>query len=357
MAFLTGVLLIDAPASALNNAGQDSGARAENKLIVKSIQTPYGVFPYVSAQAYRYWLRTYLEQEKTDGWRAAPVFRTQKIAYTDADPLEYWDDDLFGYMRAPSKKSGGDTGAEGASPLEENREITRISPLRVSTFVGVFSGGLTEDFGTMARHEGDPVPFEHEFYTNHLLGMLSLDLTAAGTFYDGERVGYKNLDKFRREKADKMGLEKTTVRGFTAYRLPLAERKKRVAALIKAMGKLHGGAKQALHYTNVLPSVCFLTVLNNGNNPFFRVIGRNQRNRTEFRPDAMTEVMDVFADDLLAPVLVGWEKGFLDEERQRFEEWLQASPHRERIKLDHPARQFERLAEMVLSSESDGWFS
>jgi CRISPR-associated protein Cst2 len=55
----------------------------------------------------------------------------------------------------------------------------------------------------MTRQEGDPIPCEHEFYRAHLLGLLSLDLSAAGTFFDGERVGFKNLDSNRRDAAKK----------------------------------------------------------------------------------------------------------------------------------------------------------
>jgi CRISPR-associated protein Cst2 len=54
MAYITGMLLIDAPASALNNAGQERGAKTDNIVVVKKIRTPSGVYPYVSAQAVRY---------------------------------------------------------------------------------------------------------------------------------------------------------------------------------------------------------------------------------------------------------------------------------------------------------------
>ncbi len=79
MAFVTGLLLIDAPASALNNMGQIPGA-VENAVGVKVINTREGAYPYVSAQAFRYWLRTTLENGPW-GWRAAPVYREEKVAY------------------------------------------------------------------------------------------------------------------------------------------------------------------------------------------------------------------------------------------------------------------------------------
>ncbi len=61
MAFVTGLILIDAPASALNNLGSIPGARTDNTVGVKSIRAKDGSYPYVSAQAFRYWWRTTLE--------------------------------------------------------------------------------------------------------------------------------------------------------------------------------------------------------------------------------------------------------------------------------------------------------
>ncbi len=105
MAFITGLMLLDCPASALNNAGPLEGARVENAIAVKFIKTRQGTFPYVSAQAFRYWLRATIENSSGIEWKSAPIFREAKIAYTDANPIRYWDDDLFGYMRAASKRT------------------------------------------------------------------------------------------------------------------------------------------------------------------------------------------------------------------------------------------------------------
>jgi CRISPR-associated protein Cst2 len=87
MSHLNGIMIIDAPASALNNAGEDSEARTDNAVAVKFIRTPEGRYPYVSSQAIRFWLRTQLAQSK--GWTASPVFRETKVAYTDAEPTKY----------------------------------------------------------------------------------------------------------------------------------------------------------------------------------------------------------------------------------------------------------------------------
>jgi CRISPR-associated protein Cst2 len=346
MAYITGLLLIDAPASALNNAGQERGARTDNVVVVKKIRTPVGVYPYVSAQALRYWIRTTLERSGGK-WVAAPVFREGKIAYPDADPIKNWDDDLFGYMRAPSKRAEAEKDVN-ATPLEKDREITRVSPFRVSTMVSVAPSPIVEDFGTMTRQDGNPVPYEHEFYRAHLAGLFSLDLTCAGTFFDTERVGFKNLDSYRREAAKKF--QQVKVRGQKAFRLPIAQRKERVATLIRALASLDGGAKLALHYTDVAPSIIFAAVTKSGNHPFARVLAASKKHETELHQEAFGETLNVFKSDFLSKIHVGWAKGFLDDERAKLPK------HASLLPAIHPCEAIEALAMELEDKKNEIWY-
>src|SRR5262245_15254249 len=182
MSHVTGLIVLDAPASALNNAGRDEEARTENAVAVKFIRTPEGRYPYVSAQSVRYWLRTALA--RVDGWTASPVFREAKVAYADAEPTGYAEDDLFGYMRAASKSTDEKRAAKrreieaASTPVDADvGEVTRISPFRVGTLVAVSPVRIVQDWGVMARAEGDPVPHEHQFYRAHLKAPIGIDLT------------------------------------------------------------------------------------------------------------------------------------------------------------------------------------
>ena len=354
MPFLTGSVILDAPASALNNKGSEPGAKTDNTIAVKQIDTAQGKYVYVSAQAVRYWIRTTLEGNESN-WKAAPVRREGKIAYTDSNPIEYWDDDLFGYMRAPSKRSDASKDAQ-ASPIEKDREITRVSPFRVSTFTSVSPVSIVDDFGTMTRQQGNPVPYEHQFYKAHLLGLLSLDLSASGTFFDGERVGYKNLDSHRREAAKTAGCEEVKIRKQTAFRLPFSQRVERISTLIRSLSYLSGGAKQALHYTDLTPAIVFMAVTQYGNNPFYRVIG-SEENETRFHVKAFKEVMDVYKDQLLSPVYVGWAQGFLDSEREALESAIDQLELKDKVLIGHPAKQIEALAEEIRKSDNASWFA
>jgi CRISPR-associated protein Cst2 len=352
MAFVTGTMLVDAPASALNNLGKIEGSMTDNASGVKFIKTKEGAYPYVSAQAFRYWLRQTLEQGAWE-WQAAPIYREQKIAYTDANPIRYWDDDLFGYMRAPSKKDS----AVKAREADENRvnetpttdTITRVSPFRVSTFVSVAPVSLVNDFGVMSRHEGDPVPHEHQFYRATLQGLFSLDLHAAGTFTYKEKTGYLNLDQIRIEEARKAGLEDLTAK--KAFRLSREQRLQRISALIKALSYLDGGAKQALHYTDVSPDLVFAAVTKGGNNIFGHIINADTKGLPVINTDALKETLEVYKDDIISDIYVGWVKGYLEGERARFEKAMNEDEQlinwNKRINVKHPREALADLAEAL----------
>lgn len=338
MSFITGLILIDAPASALNNSGEKiPNARTENTVAVKFIRAQdYKTYPYVSAQAFRYWLRQTLVNAKDIDWNESPIQREDKIAYTAADPITYHDDDLMGYMRAP--KGGGKKrkSEEASADAEDKATVTRVSPLRVSTFVSISPVDITDDFGTMTRQDDDPVPYEHQFYRATLVGAISLNLGLAGKFFYRRRTGFVNLDDMRRQQAEKAGLEHLP--NETAYRLPQEERIRRVTSLLKGIGRLDGGAKQTLHYTDVAPAVSISAVIRGGNNPF-QYVFTHRNGVPVFNANVFTEVLnDLDAQKtLLSPVFIGWKPGYLPDE-------LAKVPVHEDIRVSTPQTAFDNLA-------------
>jgi len=355
MSFVTGLLLIDAPASALNNLGSIQGARTDNTVGVKVIKAKDGMYPYVSAQAFRYWLRTTLENSELN-WQPAPIYREEKVAYTDANPIIWWDDDLFGYMRAPSKrtsaaeKRAADESRANETPTTDT--VTRVSPFRVSTLVSIAPVMLTEDFGTMSRHDGDPVPHEHQFYRTTLRGLFSLDLGACGTFSYRRKTGFRNLDDGRVALAVQQGLEH--LEESKAYQLPTEQRVKRISTLFEGLAMLEGGAKQSLHYTDVAPALTIMAVTKGGNHIFGHVIGATGRGLPEFKIDAFAEALRVFKDEILSDIYVGWVKGYLDDERTKLEKFI-TDTNATNIRISHPRDAFKAVAAALQESENAGW--
>ncbi|MCL4252348.1 MAG: type I-B CRISPR-associated protein Cas7/Cst2/DevR [Anaerolineae bacterium] len=338
MSFVTGLILIDAPASALNNSGEKiQGSRTENTVAVKFIRTQDGkTYPYVSAQAFRYWLRQTLLDSKDISWNESPIEREEKIAYTAANPITYYDDDLMGYMRAPKGGGKKNKDKDASADAEDKATVTRVAPLRVSTFVSISPVYITDDFGTMTRQEADPVPYEHQFYRTTLVGAVSLNLGLAGKFFYKRRTGFVNLDDLRRQQAEQAGLEHLPDE--TAYRLSTDERIRRVSSLLKGIGRLDGGAKQSLHYTDVAPAVSISAVIQGGNNPF-QYVFTHRNGVPVFNQDVFQQVFDdlVSQNTLLSPIYIGWKPGYLPEE-------LAKIPTNPDVLVTTPQTAFENLA-------------
>jgi CRISPR-associated protein Cst2 len=312
-----GFVLVDAPHSALNNAGTDAGQRAENVVSVKTIRKGRKVYPYVSGQAFRYWWRQTLEEKF--GWNLSPLEKVKgkSQVFTRADPLNYEDDDVFGYMKAVKKDT-----------------VTRISPLKTSPLVSVISTYPTRDFGVAARHEGDPVPYEHEFYSTVLKGAFSLDIDQVGTFYNVNRSGYKNLypeleEQLRRagatEEGDKITLSEET-------------RIKRIKDTLSALPYLFGGAKLSTHLTDVTPKLAILAGIHGGNHIFMNLMDEKDE-KAIFNFGALKEVRSDYSDIFLTDIFVGKRKGFMDEWDEKFDELAGNS--------DSPGIKFGPLNQMV----------
>lgn len=314
MSFITGYFAIHAPASALNNSkGEDNVGQ------VKAIRSGRREYPYATAQAFRFWLRDTIAQFVPE-WQAAPITRSgagkRQQAFTEGDPIRYWDDDLFGYMRA-----------------EKEETLTRVSPFRVSTLVSVGPVEIVEDFGVMARGEGFPVLHGHEFYRATLAGAFSLDLRMVGTFTSQSRTGYLNLSKQQREQAKAQSLEEVQIGDHVALRLPMEERLRRVQALLYALGRLTGGAKQTLHYTDVSPAFVMMAVLRGGNNPFNFLLAPTPE--PSLHAGALDEALTIYADEYLSPVYVGMRQGFADGSRELLES--------RGLNVLHPRQAFDQL--------------
>ncbi|MCC7550414.1 MAG: type I-B CRISPR-associated protein Cas7/Cst2/DevR [Methanobacterium sp.] len=294
---VVGFMLVDAPHSALNNAGADAGDRTENIVRVKSIRRGRKIYPYVSGQALRYWWRDTLEQ-KFD-WKMSPISREKKIAFTSANPIDYDDDDVFGYMRALKAKEGG--------------TVTRISPLKNSPLISVIGQSPTQDFGVMARHEGDPVPYEHEFYSTILKGIFSVDLDSLGVFYAEEKTGYKNMHPQLEELAEEKGLSLEEEN--KKWIMPEEIRIKRAKDVIKALPYLQGGAKLTSHLTDVSPKFLIIAAIDGGNHIFMN-IAKEENGEAVIDIKALKEVLNEYEESLLSDIYIGLRKGFMDELEQ-----------------------------------------
>ncbi len=131
---VAGTFLIQADAAFLNGAGL-GGGEDRNVTIPKTFRDGRYNVPYVSAQSWKRWLRNTLIEEtgwlmsepKAIGWN--PKGNVKKIA-AELNPVDFVEDDIFGYMRAKAGQG-----------RKQTKSVMRASPLMASLLVSLRSTG------------------------------------------------------------------------------------------------------------------------------------------------------------------------------------------------------------------------
>ena len=309
-----GFILIDVDVVALNNAGGDPASTLENAVVTKKIMKGNRAYAYVSGQAWRYWWRETLE--KSFNWTMSPIIREAKIAFTKANPIIYPDDDIFGYMRAAKEEQVDANGKR----KNVNITLTRISPLKNSAMISVSPTNIVQNWSSMARQEGDAVPYGKDEYCATMKGMFSISLEQVGTFSSMERTGFKNLNEALRKSALENGaveIDDPFAKGkggnpLKLYRLPKPERLKRVQDSLMALEIINGGAMQTSNMGDVTPKLIVLSTLSSGNH-LFSHIAKDDLGKPLFSIDALKQVVEDYNDRIVGKVYIGRRKGFMDE--------------------------------------------
>lgn len=325
-----GFVLIDVDVATLNNAGKKTGgSNDENGVSVKKITKNGKSYPYVSGQAWRYWWRETLRINHN--WIVSPLTKIagKNQVLTEANPVVYADDDVFGYVSATKDLKFTEDGTPVMNKKgvqeSESATVTRVSPLKNSALVAVASTGTVAHFSVAARHEGDPVPYTKEEYSAVMKGMFSLDVSQVGTFSSYNKTGFKNLSQPRREEAIAAGaieIEDTSVRdpksaAKTLVRLPEANRLKRSQDAILSLKTLSGGAMQASNMADVTPKFIVLAATNSGNHPFSHIASEERKGaygyEAKLNIDALREVLMDYQKQIIGTVFIGKRLGFMDE--------------------------------------------
>ncbi|MEM9822465.1 MAG: type I-B CRISPR-associated protein Cas7/Cst2/DevR, partial [Bacteroidota bacterium] len=323
-----GFVLIDVDVAALNNAGKSTSTNLENGVATKKIRKHGREYVYVSGQAWRYWWRNTLQ--KTFAWKLSPIFRDKKIAFTAADPIQYPDDDIFGYMKAAKGEVLDEKGEvvldKKGKPKLENVTVTRISPLKNSALIAVAATETKENWSSMSRQEGDAVPYTKEEYSTIMKGMFALDLEQVGTFATYNKTGFKNLTASLKQQALDQGattiadqfVKKANGEAQELVRLPMELRRKRAVDAINALKYISGGAMQTNNMADVTPKLIILSTMTTGNHPFSHVaVNRGAYNQNFVLNIAgLEEVIKDYKDQFQGKIFLGTRSGFLDQEDQ-----------------------------------------
>lgn len=321
-----GFVLIDVDVAALNNAGRSTTTNLENGVATKKISKNGRKYVYVSGQAWRYWWRDTLQ--RNFNWNLSPITRDKKIAFTAADPIQYPDDDLFGYMKAAKGEVIDENGEvvkeKNGNPKMENVTVTRVSPLKNSALVAVTSTTTEENWSSMSRQEGDAVPYTKEEYSTIMKGMFAIDLEQVGTFATYNKTGFKNLTESLKQKALENGataidddyVKKANGDPQQLVRMAIDARKSRATDAVKALKFISGGAMQTDNMADVTPKFIILSTMTTGNHPFSHVAVNSGAYNQNFvlNIDGLEEVLKDYKNQFEGKIFIGARSGFLDKE-------------------------------------------
>jgi len=301
METIQGFVLMEVDVAALNNAGSDKSSNLDNAVVTKKIRKNGREYPYVSGQAWRYWWRDTLI--KSFDWEMSPVIREKKIAFTQADPVVFPDDDVFGYMRA-----------------ERQNTFTRVSPLKNSALIAVSYNPVVQNWASMTRQTDDAVPFGADEYCAVLKGMFSIDIDQVGTFSTVNKTGFMNISEELKKSAlenncteiDDPFMKDSSNSPLKLTRLPGNIREKRIKDTIQALKTLSGGAKQTTNMADVTPKLIVLAKFKSGNHPFSH-LAKEDLGKPVFSIDAFLEILKEYQDQFNGKVYIGKRKGFMDD--------------------------------------------
>jgi len=348
---IAGTFLIDADGSFLNGAGLGDG-EDRNVTVVKTMWEGSSRVPYVSAQSWKRWLRNTAIEE--NGW-APSVLKainenqkgnTNKIA-GELNPVEFPEDDLFGYMEARGKdskkgeESDEDTVEEGTKgkSKEKVKPLVRASPFVASILKGIrLKGSLTKDEGFVHLQEGTPQPYTTQFYSTAMQGVFCIDYNRVGVFDNrGDRI---ELDEKKATDFIKKGLIEEAIvedekKGWKVYRLKNldAEKDRRVSGILKSLSVLRGGAKQAAFGTDVTPKFVVLAAIDCGIPIFNRLF--TQKDELKINIEALKQVLSDYQGRIEGKVYIGYRKGFISNENE-IEELLNDKDLKEMISISSP---------------------
>ncbi|MBI4444427.1 MAG: hypothetical protein HY645_00850 [Acidobacteria bacterium] len=204
---VAGTFLVQADGAFLNGAGLGKG-EDRNVTIPKTFRDGKNEVPYVSAQAWKRWLRNTTIQEagwavsepQAIGWNAKG--NVNKIA-GQLNPVEFPEDDIFGYMRAQEgqgrRKASEDEEEEDDEAVgAKTRAVMRASPFAASLLVSLRSVGWRgQDEGFVHLTKYDPKALA-EAEVRRFLAPVSVEKQ------DKTKDVWKKLEEFGKEWASEV---------------------------------------------------------------------------------------------------------------------------------------------------------
>lgn len=323
--YIAGTFLIQANDAFLNGGSAGGAGEDQNLVMPKSMWANGKQVPYVSSQAWKHWLRDTLIQET--GWKAS-ILRavkwntkgnTSKIAGM-LNPVDYPEDDIFGYMFT-LKKERGEKAADELT--DEQKTIVKDLPTVQLVRPAIFLASLLSAIQTKAtiskdeayvhlKDQSTPLPYTTGFYNADLNSIFGMDIARLGVFNNetapeiDPRLAESGLSngKLEQPDADHAIYQKADLENY---------RKDVICQLFNALVHLQGGAKMAQFGVDVTPKVIVAAGLNI-KTPIFSNLFAMGQDKPILHVGLLKELMNDYAGRIQTPVFIGLRKDYLENE-------------------------------------------
>jgi len=287
------------------NAGWTEGTVT----VIKKVELPDGkTHPYISGQALRRYLRDTMAElyEK----KVSPETKTEDPkapVVTAGRPDKYYDDDLFGFMRAERKKT-----------------FARAAPLRVAPAYGLFSFRGDKDLGTrsakeaMEKAEAGGSIFETEITNNVFRTAILLEL---------DRVGkWENYETTKNKKGE---IKKS--------------KKERIKAFLNSLKYLWGGGRKSRFLIDISPQFFICARMTKKLPIFLHALELKYDDGYVLDLELLKEVLKDYKDNI-KDLYVGLRQGFLKNENEIEEEIAETIP---KTKIGSVGEIFDKMLKKV----------
>lgn len=328
--YIAGTFLIQANEAFLNGGSAGGAGSEEQNIVMPKFMWVNGKqVPYVSSQAWKHWFRNTLIQEtnwpaselRAIGWNDKG--NTSKIAGM-LNPIEYPEDDIFGYMFASAKEK------VPKKLTDEQKVIIASLPEEQLVRPAVFLASLLSAIqtkGTISKDEAyvhlkgqsTPLPYTTGFYNADMNAIFGIDVSRLGVF---DNLTAREIDPKLIQKAiadKKIDLVKPNAPKNNAAIYQKAKlsdyRKDAIYQLLNALAHLQGGAKMAQFGVDVTPKVLIIAGLGI-KSPIFTNMFEMGNEKPRLRTGLLEELMSDYKDRLKTPVFIGMRKDYLENEKE-----------------------------------------
>lgn len=228
---------------------------------------------------------------------------------TQCDPVKYPEDDLFEYMAAKAKVKKEENDREDSGNVVS---VMRTSPFKSSILLSTEPvRTLPTDEAFVHLEKGTPLPYSTEFYYNFLRANFSIDYQRVGKIKNvGDRIEMedKHIQKYLSEGKIKHDDDHYVLADEN-------ERRKRVSALLRALGVMRGGAKLAQFNTSASPVAIILVGLSSGNLIFPRAF-YTKNNKPRIDVEYIKQTLKEYSDRIVTNVYLGFINGTFENESE-----------------------------------------